>query len=71
MSRYCGPRLRIVRRLGELPGLTRKSPKKLAPPGQHGAVKKEINFLNMVQDLKRNNVFVLIMEYLNDNYCFM
>ena len=36
MSRYRGPRLRIVRRLGELPGLTAKIPKKLTPPGQHG-----------------------------------
>lgn len=36
MSRYRGPRLRIVRRLGELPGLTRKLSKKENPPGQHG-----------------------------------
>lgn len=36
MSRYRGPRLRIVRRLGELPGLTSKTPKKQNPPGQHG-----------------------------------
>lgn len=36
MSRYRGPRLRIVRRLGELPGLSRKSPRKSYPPGQHG-----------------------------------
>lgn len=36
MSRYRGPRLRIVRRLGDLPGLTRKSPRKAYPPGQHG-----------------------------------
>jgi small subunit ribosomal protein S4 len=36
MSRYRGPRLRIVRRLGELPGLTRKISKKENPPGQHG-----------------------------------
>nr|YP_010338003.1 ribosomal protein S4 [Timspurckia oligopyrenoides]UNJ17588.1 ribosomal protein S4 [Timspurckia oligopyrenoides] len=36
MSRYRGPRLRIVRRLGELPGLSRKSAKKLNPPGEHG-----------------------------------
>nr|YP_011031850.1 ribosomal protein S4 [Huperzia selago]WRB01048.1 ribosomal protein S4 [Huperzia selago] len=27
MSRYRGPRLKIIRRLGELPGLTRKTPK--------------------------------------------
>lgn len=36
MSRYRGPRLRIIRRLGELPGLTSKTPKKENPPGQHG-----------------------------------
>lgn len=36
MSRYRGPRLRIVRRLGNLSGLTRKSSKKLSRPGQHG-----------------------------------
>ncbi|MDY6784273.1 MAG: 30S ribosomal protein S4 [Cyanobacteriota bacterium] len=36
MSRYRGPRLRIVRRLGELPGLTRKNTRRAYPPGQHG-----------------------------------
>jgi small subunit ribosomal protein S4 len=36
MSRYRGPRLRIIRRLGELPGLTRKNAKRSYPPGQHG-----------------------------------
>ena len=36
MSRYRGPRLRVVRRLGVLPGLTRKDPKRAYPPGQHG-----------------------------------
>lgn len=37
MSRYRGPRLRIVRRLGNLPGFTKKSSKKLLTPGQHGS----------------------------------
>lgn len=36
MSRYRGPRLHVVRRLGELPGLTRKSTRRAYPPGQHG-----------------------------------
>lgn len=36
MSRYRGPRLRIVRRIGKLPGLTNKISKKTNPPGQHG-----------------------------------
>nr|YP_009296226.1 ribosomal protein S4 [Sebdenia flabellata]AOM65161.1 ribosomal protein S4 [Sebdenia flabellata] len=36
MSRYRGPRVRICRRLGNLPGLTRKNSKKQAPAGEHG-----------------------------------
>ncbi|MCP6758070.1 MAG: 30S ribosomal protein S4 [Fischerella sp. CENA71] len=41
MSRYRGPRLRITRRLGELPGLTRKSARRSYPPGQHGQNRKK------------------------------
>jgi small subunit ribosomal protein S4 len=41
MSRYRGPRLRIVRRLGELPGLTRKNARRAYPPGQHGQNRKK------------------------------
>lgn len=41
MSRYRGPRLRVVRRLGELPGLSRKSPRRAYPPGQHGQARKK------------------------------
>ena len=36
MSRYRGPKLRITRRLGVLPGLTQKKSKKTDRPGQHG-----------------------------------
>ena len=36
MARYRGPRLRIIRRLGELPGLTQKACTRNFPPGQHG-----------------------------------
>ncbi len=36
MSRYRGPKLRITRRLGDLPGLTQKRSKKKDRPGQHG-----------------------------------
>ena len=37
MSRYRGPKLRITRRLGPLPGLTKKKSKKNeSRPGQHG-----------------------------------
>ena len=43
MSRYRGPRLRIVRRLGELPGFTSKTSRKQAPPGQHGKTPKKLS----------------------------
>nr|YP_009398871.1 ribosomal protein S4 [Cliftonaea pectinata]ARW68063.1 ribosomal protein S4 [Cliftonaea pectinata] len=36
MSRYRGARLKISRRLGDLPGLTRKKSNKISPSGEHG-----------------------------------
>lgn len=36
MSRYRGAVVRIIRRLGELPGLTRKITTRTSRPGQHG-----------------------------------
>ena len=36
MSRYRGPRLKIARRLGDLPGLTRKKSNKATRAGEHG-----------------------------------
>ena len=47
MARYRGPRLRIVRRLGELPGLTRKVPTRTTAPGQHGATPKKPSQYNV------------------------
>lgn len=41
MSRYKGPRLKIYRKLGELPGFTRKTSKKNDPPGEHGQRSKK------------------------------
>ena len=43
MSRYRGPRLRIIRRLGELPGFTRKSSSRLTLPGQHGTNPRKLS----------------------------
>lgn len=40
MARYRGPKLRIIRRLGELPGLTQKTCTRDFPPGQHGPKKR-------------------------------
>lgn len=36
MSRYTGPKLKILRRLGDLPGLTQKKSTKTSPAGEHG-----------------------------------
>lgn len=43
MSRFTGPRLKVVRRFGglDLPGLTRKRAKNTNPPGMHGAERKK------------------------------
>ena len=44
MSRYTGPRLRIIRRLGTpIPGLMRTDPdlRRPYPPGQHGPTKRK------------------------------
>lgn len=39
MGKYNGPKVRIIRRLGLLPGLTRKEPKnRVKTPGEHGKV---------------------------------
>jgi small subunit ribosomal protein S4 len=40
MARYRGPKLRLIRRLGELPGLTQKNCTRDFPPGQHGPKKR-------------------------------
>ena len=42
MSKYRGPRLRLVRKLGELPGLTNKISNKVNTPGQHGKPKRKV-----------------------------
>ena len=41
MSRYRGPKLRIIRRLGDLPGLTTKLSKKKNRPGKSGEAGEE------------------------------
>ena len=42
MARYTGAKLRITRRLGDLPGLTSKKGKRSQRPGQHGATQKKL-----------------------------
>lgn len=43
MSRYRGPKIRIVRRLGELPGLTSKTTTRQTLPGQHAQSRTKQN----------------------------
>jgi len=57
MSRYRGPKLRIIRRLGDLPGLTTKISKKKIDLVNQVKLEKRIvkkNLLNMVEDWKKN-----------------
>jgi len=49
MARYTGAKLRITRRLGDLPGLTSKKGNSNTRPGQHGANQKK-NLHNMQFD---------------------
>jgi len=42
MARYTGAKLRITRRLGDLPGLTSKKSKSAQRPGQHGMNQKKL-----------------------------
>jgi small subunit ribosomal protein S4 len=45
MSRYTGPKLRVIRALGvDLPGLTRKTRERRPyPPGQHGQARRKLS----------------------------
>nr|YP_009294095.1 ribosomal protein S4 [Hildenbrandia rubra]AOM67337.1 ribosomal protein S4 [Hildenbrandia rubra] len=43
MSRYRGPRLRVCRRLGQLPGLSSKTSNKQYPPGEHSNQNKKLS----------------------------
>ena len=61
MSRYRGPKIRIVRRLGELPGLTAKTTTRETLPGQHKKVRgKQNNISSYSIRLKRNKNYVTI-----------
>ena len=53
MSRYRGPKLRISRRLGSLPGLTMKKSKKLNRPGKDG---------NSIETAKKLSEYAIRLE---------
>ena len=51
MSRYLGPKLKISRRLGLLPGFTTKTSKKVNRPGKDGNGNSDFNKnLNLIMD---------------------
>lgn len=50
MSRYCGPRIRLIRRLGQLPNLTTKVTKRKKTPGQHGKLIETKKFRASLSD---------------------
>ena len=70
MSRYRGPRLRIVRRLGILPGLTTKNSKKIASPGQQGStyIKKLSQFAIRLREKQKLRFHYCITERQLLNY---
>lgn len=58
MARYTGPRIRIIRRLGLLPGLTRKNIKNRATtPGQHGKLIQTKSKRSSLSDDYRDRLF--------------
>ncbi len=63
MSKYRGPRIRIIRRLGDLPGFTRKFFLEFNsyPPGQHGFKKKK-------QKVSDYNIRLMEKQKLRYNY---
>lgn len=52
MARYRGPKFRIIRRLGELPGLTQKVCTRNFPAGQHGPKKRLVKESQYALQLK-------------------
>uniref|UniRef100_A0A452YMB3 Ribosomal protein S4 n=1 Tax=Aegilops tauschii subsp. strangulata TaxID=200361 RepID=A0A452YMB3_AEGTS len=59
MSRYRGPRLKKIRRLGALPGLTRKTPKSGSNLKKNSILGKRSNII-FVFKKNRNCVFIMV-----------
>jgi hypothetical protein len=66
MARYLGPRLRVVRRFGNLPGLTAKVPKKKHHRANMAQIKKNNKSHHQFQITKfvclKNKNFAIIMD---------
>jgi small subunit ribosomal protein S4 len=58
MVRYRGPRIRIIRRLGLLPGLTKKNTKnRIKTPGQHGKINFSKTIRSSLSDDYKDRLF--------------
>ena len=58
MSKYRGPRIRMIRRLGDLPALTQKTTGRTSRPGQHGARRrKPTQFAYRLVEKQKQNHF--------------
>jgi small subunit ribosomal protein S4 len=71
MSRFIGPRLKIVRRLGELSGLTQKTSNLKNPPGEHGqelSKKKLSQYNTRLQEKQKLRFFYGLTERQLLNY---
>jgi len=66
MSRYRGPKIRIIRRLGELPGLTSKTTNRDSLPGQHG--KSQIGGKSPAKKLSQYGIRLQEKQKLRYNY---
>ncbi len=54
MNKYIGPKLKLIRKLGFLPGFTQKIIKKrLKTPGQHGILQEELKKVSLTDDYKQ------------------
>jgi hypothetical protein len=65
MSRYIGPRLRIIRRLGLLPGLTRKNTKNLlllCYSIKHIYLQLRLNYINFLQLILNHRSYCFLVE---------
>lgn len=62
MSRYRGPKLKIIRRLGPLPGLTKKNLKKKNPQGKSG------NSFNLKKNITEYGLRLKEKQKLKYNY---
>ena len=65
MSKFRGPRLRVVRRLGKLFALTHKKPKRFIRPGQHGRKerrRKPTHFSNRLAEKQKLRFYYGVSE---------